>query len=448
MKRIISMLACAALVICSCQKAPQPELSFETGNYVMGADEALTVKITSSEAPVADLTVDFTATGTATLGTDYELSAESFIIKAGEKTAELTITPKNNLGSSLNINLALTLPAGYVAGEYASTMIAMGSKEKIAYSFEKKETKLVGEVDIVLNLIGETSGQNFAAGGELTLPFVIDQTSTATAAEYEVKGGATAFVFAKGEKSASITLVSKLETVPEDDAKNIVIKLDEAALTAAYGDRFTQSGVNKSTTAVMTSMIMFDDFEGKWAYASAPILDDPEADFMTLGLMLEETGDGGMNEEWTGITIPGFPAGTASDILEFKTIDGKSSLVPSGNGTVLNYFRECEVSDFSAGKYSWYFYKDPDNEMGKEYDITKLKLSKVNATYSATSPSEKEATILVSLSEDGKTLHVFITDYIPTDFYATSYMVWDSMGMWADFAFYYDLYFTFTKVTE
>jgi hypothetical protein len=198
----------------------------------------------------------------------------------------------------------------------------------------------------------------------------------------------------------------------------------------------------------MTSMIMFDDFEGKWAYASAPILDDPEADFMTLGLMLEETGDGGMNEEWTGITIPGFPAGTASDILEFKTIDGKSSLVPSGNGTVLNYFRECEVSDFSAGKYNWYFYKDPDNEMGKEYDITKLKLSKVNATYSATSSSEKEATILVSLSEDGKTLHVFITDYIPTDFYATSYMVWEAMGMWADFAFYYDLYFTFTKVTE
>jgi hypothetical protein len=73
MKRIISMLACAALVICSCQKTPQPELSFETGNYVMGADEALTVNITSSEAPVADLTVDFTATGTATLGTDYEL---------------------------------------------------------------------------------------------------------------------------------------------------------------------------------------------------------------------------------------------------------------------------------------------------------------------------------------------------------------------------------------
>ena len=84
--------------------------------------------------------------------------------------------------------------------------------------------------------------------------------------------------------------------------------------------------------------------------------------------------------------------------------------------------------------------------MGREYDITNLKLSKVNAAYSSTVNTEKEGTVMVSLSEDGKTLHVFINNYIPTDFYAISYTVWDSMDMWADMAFYYDLYFTFTKV--
>ena len=84
--------------------------------------------------------------------------------------------------------------------------------------------------------------------------------------------------------------------------------------------------------------------------------------------------------------------------------------------------------------------------MGKEYDVTNIKLSMVNAAYSSTVNTEKEATIMVSLSEDGKTMHLFITDYVPTDFYAMSYMIWDSMEMWADFAFYYDLYFTFTKV--
>ena len=177
MKRIISMLACAALVICSCQKTPQPEISFETGNYVMGADEALTVKIVSSEAPAADLTVDFTATGSATLGSDYALSAESFIIKAGEKTAEIIITPLNNLGNDLNINLSMTLPAGYIAGEYASATIALGAKEKAAYSFAKAEAKLVNELEIVLNLIGETSTDNFAAGGEIIVDVDLRQHS-------------------------------------------------------------------------------------------------------------------------------------------------------------------------------------------------------------------------------------------------------------------------------
>ena len=442
MKRIISMLACAALVICSCQKDPKPSASFESGNYVMGADEALTVKVVVSDAPAADLTIEFIASGSAVKGTDYELSAESFTIKAGETTGEITVSPLNNLGSDLNINLALTLPTGYEAGKYTSALISLGSKEKASYSFAKKEAKLVDELEIVLNLIGETSTTNFVAGGEISLPFVIESAAVA-GTDYEVKGGATAFVFAKGQKSASITLKS-LVADPEG-IKEVVVKLDETAIATAYGNRFSK-GVIASTKAIITKGLIFADLEGKWAYASAPILNDPEADYTTLGQMLEECGDGGMNEEGTGLNIPGFPAGTASDLLEFKTIDGKPSLVPSGSGTVLNYFKECEVSDFSAGKYNWYFYKDPDNEMGKEYDVTNIKLSMVNAAYSSTVNTEKEATIMVSLSEDGKTMHLFITDYVPTDFYAMSYTIWDSMGMWADFAFYYDLYFTFTKV--
>ena len=442
MKRIISMLACAALVVCSCQKDPKPELSFESGNYVMGADEAVKVKVVASEAPAADLTVGFTASGTAVKGSDYELSAESFTIKAGETSGEITISPKNNVGSSLNINLALTLPAGYIAGDFASTIVAVGSKEKIAYSFAQKETKLVDEVDIVLNLIGETSGANFVAGGEIVLPFTIDAASTATAADYEVKDGATAFVFAKGSKSAKITLKSKLA----EGAKEVIIKLDETAVANAYGERFS-AGVNASTKAVITKQLIFLDLVGKWAYASTPILDDPEADCWTLGALLEEVGDGGFNEEFTGIDIFGFPTGTSSDVLEFKYEDGKQTLEPTGTGAILNYFKKCEVSGFTPKKYAWYFYPG-ETEMGKEYDVVEIDLSKANVTYSATAAEERAAKILVNLSEDKNTLNVFIADYVPTDFFTFSYEFWSMMEMWGDYSFYYDLYFTFTRVTE
>lgn len=438
MKRIISMLACVAVVLCSCQKDPLPGLSFETENYVMGADEAITVKVVTTIAPAADLKVDFTTAGTAVKGSDYELSASSFEIKAGQTVGEITVTPLKNLASGLNINLTLTLPAGYVAGNYASTTIALASKEKAAYSFAKTESKLVSEVDVTLNLVGLETGTNFAAGGTYEFPFVLDAASTATAADYEVKGGKAAFVFEKGSKSATVTFVAKGEV---EGKKTLVVKIDEAALNAAYGERFS-AGVNATTSVVITKGLIFSDLVGKWAYASTPIMDDPEADIWTLYAMISEVGDGDMNEDFTKLVIPGFPTATSKDVLEFKYVDGKAKLIPSGTGTVLEYFRECEVSDFSQTTYTWYYY---DGAMGRTYNVTDIALSKANVNYSSTTPSEKPAKIKACLSEDGNTLHVFINEYTPTDFFVNSYTFWSMMEMWGDYSFYYDLYYTFTR---
>ena len=442
MKKIMSILACVAVVLSACQKEEMPSLSFETATYVMGADDAVTVKAVVSAAPAADLTVAITASGSAVLGTDYELSAETILIKAGETAGEIVVSPKNNLGADLNITLTLTIPSGYQAGNFVSTNIALGSKEKVAYSFAKQESKLINEVDVTLNLIGLASGANFTAGGNYKLPFVIDAASTAVAGtDFEVKDGATAFVFEKGAKNATITLVAKGEVA---GSKEVIIKLDETAIAAAYGDRFS-AGVIAATKAILTKGLIFSDLEGKWAYASTPILDDPEADCSLFGAMLEEAGDGGFNDEFTGIVIPGFPTATASDVLEFKYVDGKASLVPSGTGSVLEYFRTCEVSDFTPGVYTWYYY---DNGLGRAYNVTEIALSKANVNYSKTSASEKAAKIKVCLSEDGKTLHVFITEYTPTDFFVNSYMFYSMYEMWADMAFYFDIYYTFTKVAE
>ena len=86
--------------------------------------------------------------------------------------------------------------------------------------------------------------------------------------------------------------------------------------------------------------------------------------------------------------------------------------------------------------------------MGKEYDVVEIDLSKANVTYSSTATEERAAKILVNLSEDKNTLNVFIADYVPTDFFTFSYEFWTMMEMWGDYSFYYDLYFTFTRVTE
>jgi hypothetical protein len=155
-----------------------------------------------------------------------------------------------------------------------------------------------------------------------------------------------------------------------------------------------------------------------------------------------------MNETFTGSEIFNFPTGTSEDIIEFKTVDGKASLVPSGTGSILNYFRECEVTAMAPQNYSWYNYYP-----AQPVDGYKLSLSKVNKLYSAAKEDLKTADIIINLSEDGNTLEVFITtaNYTPADFFTVSYMIFGEMWGVEEYAAYvgmYDLYFTFTKVTE
>ena len=408
----------------------------------MGADEALTVKVVTNMAPAADLTVDFTVSGTAVKDSDYELSAESFTIKAGETVGKITVTPKNNVASDLNISLTLTLPTGFEAGKYLNALISLGAKETISYSFAQASVELTGETIVTLNLIGGTTGADFVATGEYRLPFTLEGTAV-LGTNFEVVDNATEFVVAKGAKSASITLKAKAF---EDGKSSIVIGID----ASAYGDMF-EAGVNGTATVTLVKPLGFDDLVGKWAYASTPILDDPEADCWTFGGMLMdgESGidDATFNDEFTGIVIYGFPEGTSNDILEFKTVDDQQTLIPSGNGSILNYFKECTVSGFTPAKHTWHYY-DNIGSLGREYNVAEVTLSSANVTYSATSPSEREAKVFLCLSDDNNTLNVFITDYIPTEFFKTSYAFWDAMGMWADMSSLYDLYFTFTRVAE
>ena len=220
-------------------------------------------------------------------------------------------------------------------------------------------------------------------------------------------------------------------------------------MAAAYGERFS-AGVNASTTIHITNQLLFSDIVGKWAYSGSPLLasnGEDGIDIVTLYAFLEDSGDGGMNDNFDGLVINGYPTGTESDIIEFKTVEGKASLIPSGTGSILNYFRECEVTAMVPETYSWYNYYP-----AQPVDGYKLSLSKVNKLYS-TEEDLQAADIIINLSEDGNTLDVFITtkSYTPADFFVVSYMAF--MEMWGVEGFenhvgMYDLYFTFTKVTE
>ena len=437
MKKFLLAFGCIGLLLGSCKKdeVSQTTFAFEKANYEITEDGAVTVKVIAS-APVAeDITLGFTAGGSAENGNDYTLSAESFTFASGESEATVDVTFTAINMEDLDITLSLQAPtsAGYALGETVQTRIAVPAKELVHYSFTTTELDLASKMEVTLNLVTESAGTEYKAPREYRLPFSITTTAT-LGTDYEVQDGATEFVFAEGTNSATITLVSHLTTVP-DPAPTISITVDEDKIPAEYKDLFT-AGVNR-TFEVTFGAPSFNDLVGKWAYSSFPILDDPEADQATLKMMTDDAGD----------DLNDLPHNhTSADIIEFKVENGVNKMMTSLTGDLANYFMDCEISDINTTTYEWYFYYP-----ARPLNAISATLSKVNYNFSAASTDEKPATVYFgfSTSSSGRQLHVFVRDYQPTDFFTGTYayedhLVWD---MYKDFG-YWDLYFVFNEVTE
>lgn len=437
MKKILLAFGCIGLLLGSCKKdeVSQTTFAFEKANYEITEDGAVTVKVIASAPVSEDITLGFTAGGSAEKGSDYTLSADSFTFASGESEATVDVTFTAINMEDLDISLSLQAPtsAGYALGETAQTRIAVPAKELVHYSFTTTELDLVTEMEVVLNLVTESAGTEYKTPQEYRIPFSI--TSDAVAGtDYEIKDGAAEFVFAKGTNSATVTIVSLMTSVP-DPAPTISIAVDEDKIAAEYKDLFT-AGVN-STFEVTFGAPSFNDLVGKWAYSSFPILDDPEADQATLKMITDEGGDD-LND------LP--HNNTSADIIEFKYENGVNSMVTSLTGDLANYFMDCEISDINTTTYEWYFYNPV-----RPLNAISATLSKVNYNFSKTSTDEKTATIYFgfSSSSEGRQLHVFVRDYQPTDFFTGTYaygdhLVWD---MYKEFG-YWDLYFVFNEVTE
>lgn len=437
MKKILLAFGCIGLLLGSCKKdeVSQTTFAFEKANYEITEDGAVTVKVIASAPVSEDITLGFTAGGSAEKGSDYTLSAESFSFASGESEATVDVTFTAINMEDLDITLSLQAPtsAGYALGETAQTRIAVPAKELVNYSFTTTELDLVTEMEVVLNLVTKSAGAEYRTPQEYRIPFSI--TSDAVAGtDYEIKDGATEFVFAEGTNSATITIVSLMTSVP-DPAPTISIAVDEDKIPAEYKDLFT-AGVN-GTFEVTFWAPSFNDLVGKWAYSSFPILDDPEADQATLKMITDDAGDD-LND------LP--HNNTSADIIEFKYENGVNSMVTSLTGDLANYFMDCEISDINTTTYEWYFYNP-----ARPLNAISATLSKVNYNFSKTSTDEKTATIYFgfSSSSEGRQLHVFVRDYQPTDFFTGTYaygdhIVWD---MYKEFG-YWDLYFVFNEVTE
>ena len=164
-------------------------LSFSRSIYILPASSSLEIELRASVAPEQDLEVPIQLTGTAVKGTDYTISAEKFVIKAGEKKATLLITPKDNLTEGQEIRVAITPTGGYSLGNKNVAMIPIETKEKIMYSFSTANGRLLSDLNVTVQLKGETTGTSFKASEGVHIPFdIVCGGAAMLGKQFEMKG--------------------------------------------------------------------------------------------------------------------------------------------------------------------------------------------------------------------------------------------------------------------
>lgn len=418
MKKIMFLVALfvTALAFTSCDNNDDnkmPTIAFAKPAYALTASTPLTVEIVSSITLPENTVVRFTIEGTAEEDKDFTVSAHEFTIKAGENTAKIEITPKENYAEDLHIKLVLNPVGGFDLGANKETVITIEPKEKLRYSFVKDYDVLAGELIVGIEL-KKADGTDYIATEEIRLPFIVDETSTAVAGtHFSVENNVTDFVIPMGKRNATI----KLKYIKQEAGKdNIILKINP-------GERFAPGNYDEISIKVYGPTTVGKLF-GKWVYKEDNVQSQADA-------------YKGLGDDNEFVNIP--KNNSVLDTLEF-IVGEKDRLVPHLNGDLKNYFREGELT----------YLKDTTMQEGSSIFNTYslMEMSRANVSFSANTTKERAAQVGFRVLDDGKTLEVTVYDYAPTDFFQTLYqnvldapeyywLMWDVR-----------LQFTFSRVEE
>ena len=312
---IILIIVSAA---CNDDDSSGAKLSFSRSIYILPSNGSLEVELRASVAPETDLSIPVIIEGTAILDEDYEISANGFMIKAGETSATLTITPKNNLTANREIRLSINPVSGYTLGDKKIAIIPVEVKEHIMYTFKPVIYRLLSEIDIRIEVEGENSGSSFRATTDIVLPIEIDPSSTAILNEdFELENGITSVTIPKGSYYTRFKIKIK-EGAEDYTGKNAILKLgtpvDNSELY--YPGSFVSYNIK-------LDQLKFTDMLGKWK----PVEIKDKDNYVYVGMP---------DEDW----INSLPENNgANDYLEFvHQEDGTDKIIPYLTGDLKDFF--------------------------------------------------------------------------------------------------------------
>lgn len=387
----VALLTTLSLGACGDDDGPgsgsDANVQFSTSSYTLD-NEPIDVKVVASQAAASDLNIGFTVGGTAT-ATDYELSAQSFLLEAGKTEATVTVTPKQAFEMAKTLTLTLTPGTGYTIGRVASTTVNLAKSSVYVYSFTTAEAELQESLDITLT-VGD---ENFKASKDLELPFKVLSGSTAELGKhFLVKDDATSFIVPEGGNTATLTLLPGPEVDPSNPV-TLNLGVDE------QGGRFV-AGEIKSVTVTVKGLLTYAALAGTWECKEL------------IGLELLELW--AMEEDLDTSKIPS----NNDDFTISITDEGDhAAFTPSSTGDLASLFRTCKMTytapfNVLQGEVSGNYTTVGEDYFWLEgsYDLTYFQLSSGNRSFDNSSEKLGTLTIALMLDKDGSMI-LFLRDF-------------------------------------
>lgn len=400
MRNIVILFVCLILSVCfwACHdddnEIKGPQLAFSELIYTLDAEKPLEIKIQVSEPVQVNTSVKFNVLGAAVQGEEYELSADEFVIPAGDSIAYIVVTPKNNYEEGKTIKLELYPIDGYVLGEYNFTLIEVLTKGQLICSFAEENYILPGEVEIRMNVKDGNTGSSFSANTDTRVPFIVGEHSTAVEhVHYEfVDNPNKEFVIPVRKSYGTI----KIKFLKWEEGKTSLF-----LLVPDGSDRLVPGDVDQ-TEIYIKGLITPDRLEGKWIFKEASSID-----------YLRENNWYGGPEEVEHLPDNNLP----TDMLEF--VNGGKQLKIHATGDMTKYFRDCDVKFLREQQL--YLYEFATVGAPPRVTVSVLELSQANVYFSSTQEKLRAAQVGFRLLEDNETLEVTVLDYEPTDFLYDTY---------------------------
>lgn len=224
MKRVIYAITISLLLAaCSDEVTLTPGISFLTPKPEVYEETAIFRVIGQPFSSADSLRIPVVFGGDAQRGTDYDISADHFMLSSDRLTDSIVVYTKQ-LGTGRTLNLNLQIPEGFVSGKYTTSELPL--QDKYGYlTFESSKSFAADTTNYVVSLCDST-GMTKALTKGTPIGFTVN-TEKSTAVEgvdYKFVSP-TPLIIAAGTGYANFSIVP-LASTPTAGKDKIVLNLN------------------------------------------------------------------------------------------------------------------------------------------------------------------------------------------------------------------------------